>query len=221
VTRAYDLEVAADAPQGWWRLVEPTGATAVRAQVGPSLAINGSPGRVSSPFGLAYSFPGVDESTNMTATLTHTITTQGALECWVQRDVATGGGFVKLGAASATAGVGVGIGSNTFDVNGNDLIGLYELVEWRDTNTVVPTGRWNHVALEWNGNVTTFFLNGAQVASMGTNAPRAPDGAVFVGGYSNRFGAYSLAQVALYGTLPGLARWQAHYAAGLRAGAIY
>lgn len=132
-------------------------------------------------------------------------TTDAFLSCWVNLDsISESGAFIKVGTTGN--GYGLGVGGSTFDDAGNNLIGLYEAVAWKDTNTNIGTG-WHHVALRVDNNDdVTLHLDGISQAGFVAAAPIAPtSGTNTIGGYTgsgseNRFVDASIAYCAIYDT---------------------
>lgn len=101
----------------------------------------------------------------------------------------THGALVKVGgnrpeSGGIGTGYAMGVGANTLDINGNDLIGLFEDVRWIDTNQAIGTG--NHTAaLVLNAGTPSFYLDGALVGSYGGSGANAPTVVTHIGGYLN------------------------------------
>lgn len=73
-----------------------------------------------------------------------------------------------------SGGYGIGVGSSTFDNNGNDAIGLFQLVRWIDSNITWGTG-WMMVGLSLNGSsVPSFIKNNNIIGTFSGTAPNTP-----------------------------------------------
>lgn len=130
-------------------------------------------------------------------------TTNAVLTCWVKLDsTSESGAFMKVG--TTLNGYGVGVGATTFDDAGNNLIGLYEAVAWKDTNTNIGTG-WHHIFMRIDGgDDCTMNIDGVQAAFFSGLSGIAPtSGTITVGGYTgagleNRFVDADMAYCAIY-----------------------
>ncbi|MBT4254021.1 MAG: T9SS type A sorting domain-containing protein [Candidatus Marinimicrobia bacterium] len=107
-------------------------------------------------------------------------------ECWVNLpSTSEMGTFINVGGASV--GYAIGVGTGNFDVLGNDLIIIYDLVRWIDTGVAIGTG-WHHVAytIDASGRLTG-FIDGVIVYSESGDPidPIAPSGSSYIGSATN------------------------------------
>jgi hypothetical protein len=137
----------------------------------------------------AYSFTG---STGSNIFITNTFglgNTNATISCWVNlASTSLRGAFVKIGdnQVGTNNGFGIGVGSNTMDVSGNELLGVYEGIRWIDTNQAIGTG-WHHVAITIDGSsLPRMYLDGALLNSYAGTAPAAPTTSkTWIGGYTS------------------------------------
>ena len=97
------------------------------------------------------------------------------------------GTLAKIG--DANDGFGIGTGTNNFQTNGNEVLGLYETVRWLDSNTAMGVG-WNHIAITIGvGNTTNpeLWLNGTSLGKFSGIGMQDPNTELRIGGYTSRF----------------------------------
>lgn len=94
---------------------------------------------------------------------------------WVFNPSANGtGAFFKIGTNAGTGdGWGIGIGASDADTSGPNIIGLYSGIRWIATGVALGTG-WHHLVMSLNASgYPTIFLDGVQIHTDTTGAPRA------------------------------------------------
>lgn len=101
------------------------------------------------------------------------------VECWVYLPSSSEKGtFVNIGGNGE--GYGIGVGSGSFDISGNELIVINDLVGWHPTGANIGTG-WHHVAFTIDGSANTVvYLDGNSVLTY-TETPRAPLNITYIG----------------------------------------
>jgi len=109
------------------------------------------------------------------------------ISVWTRISGDTGGAFIKVG--NGSTGVGIGVGgsgaSGTFDVDGRQLIILYEMRRWIPTGVDLTVATWNHIVLAVNSSgYPTVFLNGSQIYSDTGSGPIAPSMNIGIGAAS-------------------------------------
>lgn len=125
------------------------------------------------------------------------VITNITMMCWVYLSgTSLKGVFIDIGSnpdgsGYNTRGFSLGVGSTTADLNGNNLIGIYNGVRWIATGRAIGTG-WHHVAMTINGSSKpTLYIDGVPVytdtgtnpSALTTTTPNVCAGST----YNNRF----------------------------------
>ena len=227
----YAQIVLQDVPIAYWPLDETSGTIAYdQSGNGYNGTYNGSiilNDYMSIP-GTGGGAPKFDGSTTYvtgTQLLTSSITNV-TLESWVNFETnttPTGGCFFKNG--QYNNGYAMGNGGTDFDSSGNNFIGLYEYVSWNTTTSTIPTSGWHHcVIVIGSTSESTYYIDGAQVATNPNSGIYIPGAEWVIGADDNnssngnvisRFFAGSLSNIAIYGTALSATRILAHYDAGI------
>lgn len=123
-------------------------------------------------------FDGVDSYVSSLFTI-NTITNV-TIQCWVFiPDTNEKGSFVRIG--SGGDGYSIGVGQNTFDNSGNEIIGLFPVIRWIDTNTTYGTG-WKFVTLILDASsVPSIYLNTTLIGSYPGANPISPTAGLYLG----------------------------------------
>ena len=140
------------------------------------------------------------------------------LEAWVnfQGNASPNGGcFFKNG--QYNNGYAIGNGGTIMDNAGDNIIGLYEDQSWNPTTATYPTSGWNHIVMVIGSNSeSTFYLNGAEVATNANSSIIAPGAQWMIAAdEGGRLFAGALSNIAIYNTVLTPARILAHYNAGV------
>src|SRR5665213_103218 len=215
---SYSATVLADTPLVYWRLNEPSGATA--ADLG-SLALAGT---YHSP---TYSAPGAvigDAAISGAASVGLVTANDGSLpmnndprsmECWFKTTVTADQGIMEYGHTDWTPkGFRLELSAGTVA-----LVVLYGSCTW--TAPQLTDGAWHHIIVTWNGTVPVLFIDGVlvpillngligfsfQTQSMGTPG-------LFVGGTTGLTFTGSIDEAAVYGAALTAAQALAHFEAG-------
>lgn len=230
---AYDRQVQADFPAGWWRLTDPAGSTtlfdfALQGQTAtlspgqsgqPQLAGLGATGPIPVFCDTAAQFDGSTSWFKPNLALSGPALT---VEAWFKRnasqtgnprlantdhtDVSPYNGFELFLASGTTPTFIVGNGTTSTSTVAGPAV--------TDTN-------WHHLVAVFDGAHTTMtlYLDGAQVGQITNAVSTMTAGAstltVGVGQYGGDYFAGYMAQVAAYTTVLSASRVAAHYAAAL------
>jgi len=101
---------------------------------------------VTGEMGAALDSNGTDQHISVPTAIGQSKSNVSALVWFHLSGVSLSGAFFKIGSvASVDRGYALGVGTNTFDADGNDLIGLEEGTAWLDTNHAIGTG-WHSAA---------------------------------------------------------------------------
>lgn len=114
-------------------------------------------------FGKALSFDGVDDIVTVADSNSLDLTTGMTLEAWVKPDVVTSARTVLMKERSPNLSYGLYAAA---DPNGPRADGPAAL----DSPTSLPTGKWTHLAVTYNGSTLKIWVNGNVVASKATTA---------------------------------------------------
>lgn len=227
----YAQTVLQDKPIAFWQLNETSGTTAYDISGNGNNGTYNGTGLVlanyTAPLGIGGNAPKFDGSTAY-VTGSQLITSAVAsvtLETWMNFEgisAPNGGCFLKNG--QYNSGYAVGNGGTDFDNAGINIIGLYEDQSWNATTVAIPLSGWNHIVMVIGASSeSTFYLNGAQVAT-NTNATINNPGAEWLIGADDnngtgaglaRFFAGALSNAAIYGTALTATQILNHYNAGI------
>lgn len=230
---SYTELVKASNPIAYWRLNEPAGAAVAADSSGNGNTLRyvndatpGVPGLLSTDDATAVRFGATSMARRATPLREYSLL-GSTVEMWVKIEALPGRGqFIKIGHDGST-GVGVGYGggaSGTFDNMGTELAVLYEGVRWLPTGWHFPGVGVYHIVVRLHASGTAeVVVNGAAVAVLAGYTPRAPVGAVGLGGnhvqtgYPGRNFASGgvLDEVAIYNYILGEADIVKHYLAGI------
>lgn len=226
---SYPAVVLADAPLGWWRLNESSGATSFADSSGNShaLTISGTPTFGATPppgtGGGAVTFTGSQYASVATPSW-FSAGSAWTLEAWVKTTSATGMGILTRDDIAEAA-------------SGADRMIQLELSSGKpatelfngSTNFVVAAsaiadGGWHHLAVTYGANTGTVYVDGTSVGTCSLTAPLGSGGhsplvlgAVYHSNFGNSFDRFfngSIADAAIYPTALSATRITAHYNAG-------
>ena len=181
---------------GWW----PLNGNANDALGGNNGTVNGATlttgqnGSANS----AYNFNSALNQTINIASYFGLGNTNVTVSLWINSPTSTNhGAFARVGVGSY--GYGVGMGSTSFNVDGNNLIILFESVRWVVTSATISTG-WHSVVFTIdNSGVPSAYLDGVSAGSYsGTSAIAPTINLTQIGGYGTRYFNGSIDDVRIY-----------------------
>lgn len=102
------------------------------------------------------------------------------MQCWVNiANTNLKGAFIKVGGGAN--GYAIGVGGNGFDLQGNEVMGLFPGIRWIDTNVNYGTG-WKFVTFSLNASsVPSIYLNDTLLGSYSGISPVAPTAGLSIG----------------------------------------
>ncbi|NPD48000.1 LamG domain-containing protein, partial [Lentimicrobium sp. S6] len=102
------------------------------------------------------------------------------VECWVNiPSVSEKGAFINVG--NGSSGYGIGVGNGTWDSDGNELIIIYNEINWFPTGINIGTG-WHHIAFTIDAFSTArAFLDGKLVYTKNGFNAVSPANTVYIG----------------------------------------
>ena len=220
---SYPVAVKADAPIGYWRLGEVTGATAAddsgNGNVGSYVAgvQQGAAGALAGDADTAAGFDGVDDLVTVADTAALRLNGSFSIEFWAKlRGPANSfPGIIRKGNGSST-GTGWYIYYNTTNFRPNfQRAG----VSGRQTSVggALSTSAWKHYVMTYDAATSTlrWYVGGALDSTFtGVTFPTVTDTSTVDLGRAAHNGFEYLDEVALYGTALGADRVAAHYTAG-------
>ncbi len=181
-------------PNGYWRLDEQTGTSAVDASgygsTGTLTSVSDPPtstsGWANGKYGGSLNFDGSDDLVNVGGNANLQLTSGGTIAAWIytrSMGESNGGRIVNKGTSTGAAdgySFQVGATNKIFgQINGTAGVGT--------SNDTLTLNAWNHVAWSFDGVNYKFYINGVLLTtSANTNLPPAVSGDVYIG---NRAGA--------------------------------
>lgn len=215
---AYADEVLADLPAGYWRLGEPSGATAVDEtangndgayQNTPTLGVTGA---LTGDADTAVTFNGSDEFVTVTDDAALDLGNTFTLEAWIKR--AANGTFQAIIQKGSGAYILYFDSDNKVYVARDNVQNLA-----RSTGTITDTS-WHHIVATKTGSTTKMYVDGADVTDAIADSTLVDTADALHIGAAAAVGRFngSLDEVAVYPTALSAARVTAHYDAALAVG---
>lgn len=152
-----------------------------------------------------------DGTRSLRATNVPALASQAIICAVVKLTTATRKGLLVAlsAAADETIGYALGFGLNDMDTVGDEILGLYQQVAWKDPNHNMGGAGTYVVTMIVNGGTASFRVNGTAVGNAVSAVPVAPGPQVFVGRVGTRYAGAGIKAAAI-GLLSGTDVADAH-----------
>lgn len=139
--------------------------------------------------GKAYSFDGVNDEVNISASPT-TVNNNFSALALVKPTMPQATGLIFFNGDDSAGGWGFGVG-DTADASGSKLIGLYGGVAWLDSSVTLTDGVWTYIGFVRRSGSLYFYKDGVEIDPSITSTPntvtnRADIGVQYSGGSRQR-----------------------------------
>jgi hypothetical protein len=211
----YSTTILADSPVAYWRLGEPSGATATD-ELGNSNgtysgASYGQTGALTGDSNTAIGFS--DTYVSVADVVGARIGDVFSVECWFKR-TATQGTAQNIIDRGSTGGDSVSIFFDT--ANNLRAASSASSTAWANTSAITDTASWHHLVVTKDGTARKIWLDGADATNLGTNRTLGTSTSTYRIGHTVSSGdplSATLDEVAIYNVALTSGQVAAHYAA--------